>query len=430
MDAQVIQYLRDNGIDCLYHITSQKNWAAIREKGICALSLLEEQGLTPPEFGSDFLDREIRQRKGLVHYVSLSFSNSSPFLHRSQKAGFLKQYVVIKVSLDVLSSPESFIFDTNPVDETAQKGSTLEYLKSLRLDIAHSGTTARLEKHTDRRFVSAEVNIKGRIPVEYILNTKELDSITSEDTPSQYQLYLFIVDQSDTMKSPMVYKRVHFETCADVSVKIVNSGIDYILKPRRLSSRNEFNSYSPICEIGVLGYGASAIDWKGNGSDNAIMTADDLLLEQESLSEDDKDEHSWIESKSTGYHLPSLESAFIRAKQIAAQWLFRHPNSKAFVIHITNGRSVKKGPKSIEKAARELSSLTSLILFNFQITEHTDQEILFAGPNRLDDLDAYGSFLYRVSSESNRIAEDTEERAFAVNSSMASIISLLSDSTQ
>ena len=428
MEPQVIQYLRDNGIDCLYHITSRMTWATIREKGICALSLLEEQGLTPPEFGSDSLDREIRQRKGLDHYVSLSFSISSPFLHRSQKAGFLKQFVVIKVSLDVLSSPESFIYDTNPVDETAQKGSTLDYLKSLRLDIAHSGTTARLEKHTDRRFVSAEVSIKGRIPVEFIINKEELDSISLEDKPLPYHLYLFVVDQSDTMKSPIVYKGVHYDSCSDASVRIVNSGIDYILKSRRLSN-NGINSNSPICEIGVLGYGASVIYWKGNGSDVAVMTADDLL-EQESLSEEDKEERPWIELKSTSNHLSSLESAFIQAKQMAAQWLFRHPNARAFVIHITNGRSVKKSPKSIEKAARELASLSSLILFNFQITGHSDQEILFAGPNSVDDLDAYGSFLYRVSSESHRMAEDTEERAFAVNSSLASIISLLSSTIQ
>ena len=427
MDAKVIQYLRDNGIDCLYHITSRKNWAAIRENGICALSLLEEQGLTPLEFGSDSLDREIRQRKGLVHYVSLSFSLSSPFLYCSQKAGFLKQFIAIRVSLDVLSSPESFVYDTNPLDESAQKGSTLDYLKSLRLDIAHSGTAAHFDNHTDRRFVSAEANIKERIPVEFILNKEELDSITSEDNPSQYQLYLFLIDQSDTMKSPIVYKGVHYDTCADVSVRIVNSGIDYILKSRNLSSRNEFNSYSYISEIGVLGYGASVIDWKGNSSDNTIMTTENLLLEQESLPVEDKEDCSWIESKGTINHLSSLESAFIQAKQIVVQWLFRHPNSRAFVIHITNGRSVKKSPKSIEKAARELASLSSLILFNFQITGYSDQEILFAGKNSIDDMDAYGTFLYRVSSESHRLSEDTEERAFAVNSSLTSIISLLSD---
>lgn len=430
MEAQAIQYLRDNGIDCLYHITSQKNWAAIREKGIFALSLLDEQGLTPPEFCSDSLDREIRRKKGLDQYVSLSFSGSSPFLHRSQKAGLLKQYVAIKVSLDVLSSPESYVYDTNPLDESADKGCTLDYLKSLRLDIAHDQTVARLDNHKDRRYASAEVVIKGRIPVEFILNKTELDSITSEDNPSQYQLYLFVVDQSDTMKSPIVYKGVHYDTCADASVNIVNSGIDYILKSRNLFSKKEFNSFSAICEMGVLAYGASVIVWKGNGSDNAIMATDDLLLEQESLSGEDKEERSWIESKSTSNHLSSLESAFIQAKQIAAQWLFRHPNSRAFVIHITNGRSVKNSPKNIEKAARELTSLSSLILFNFQITGHSDQEIVFAGHNSIDYLDAYGSFLYRVSSESHRIEEEPEERAFAVNSSLTSIISLLSDAIQ
>ena len=340
MDAQVIQYLRDNGIDCLYHITSRKNWAAIRENGICALSLLEGQGLTPLEFGSDSLDREIRQRKGLDHYVCLSFSLSSPFLHCSQKAGLLKQFIAIRVSLDVLTSPESFVYDTNPLDESARKGSSLDYIKSLRLDIAHSGMAAHFDNQTDRRFVSAEANIKERIPVEFILNKEELDSIISEDNPSHYQLYLFVVDQSDTMKTPIVYKGVHYDTCADASIKIVNSGIDYILKSRSLSPGNELNSYLPICEIGVLGYGASVIDWKGNVSDNTIMAAEDLLLEQESLSEDDKEERSWIESKSTSNQLSSLESAFIKAKQIAAQWLFKHPNSGAFVIHITNGRSV------------------------------------------------------------------------------------------
>lgn len=425
MEAQVIQYLRDNGIDCLYHITSRKNWAAIREKGICALSLLEEQGLTPPEFGSDSLDREIRRRKGLDHFVSLSFSISSPFLHCSQKAGFLKQCVVIKISLDVLSSPESFIYDTNPVDETAQKGNTLDYLKSIRLDIAHNGTTARLEKHTDRRFVSAEVNIKGRIPVEFFLNKEELDRATFDDNPLPYQLFLFVVDQSDTMQIPIVYQGVHYNICADLSIRMVNAGISLLVNTGKLCSNLEENALKR--EIGTIGYGNTDIVWKGFDSYEDIKTVDDLLSNYEGCTDCDKEDFAWLEVKRTKDTVLSFENVLKRIKQVVAQWVFKHPNSRVFVIHITNGRSVKKNPRGIEKAAADLTAIPSLELINLQISGHSDDVLSFVRQSNLDDLDAYGSFLYRISSAVQVNVGATGERAFFVNSDVIAIVKTIFD---
>lgn len=430
MEAQVIQYLKENGIDCLYHIAPRKNWATIRERGLCAISFLKEQGLTPIEFPADSLDRDIRQRKGLDQYVSLSFSHRPPFLYHAQKAGYLKEFVVIKVSLDVLNSPDALVYDTNPLDESSQKGCTLEHIKTIRLDVAHSGLASKCDIFQDRKSASAEVIVRRQIPTEFFLNRDEIDLLTAEDNPTPYRLNLFIVDQSDTMMSPIIHNGVHYDSCAALAIRMVNQGITSIINPQAHSLIKGLNDFSSNQEVCVLGYGISDIVWNDNGQNGIIRSTDDIIQGKETVLDMDNDESIWIDSTTENNSILSLDKAFAKAKLLATQWLFKHPFSSIAVIHVTNGRSVKKNPKNIERAAAEVSSLSSLTLFNLQLSGNYDHEILFVNSSSVNDLDAYGSFLYRLSSKGQWVNGETEERAFAVNASLTTIISLLSDLTQ
>ena len=422
MEAPVLRYMMDNGIDCLYHITSIKNWQSIRGKGICSLSLLEEQGLSPFECGSDFLDRERRRKSGLDHYVSLSLSSRPPFFVHAQKAGLLKDCIIIKVSPEVLLAPETLVYDSNPQDDEARKGTTLSFVESLRLDLAREGRIAQGNTVCENRYSSAEVLVKGSIPLEFILNREELDSIQPDKQQASQQLYLFVLDLSETMSTPITFDRIQYETCSELSIHMLNESISRIVDAESPTTVVAEGKGAIENEIGVIGYGNGNIpSWNDDTEGQLFKKARDLFIQRENDFHIDT-EKVWLEFKPDSDIKSTLEDALIQAKQIVSKWFFSHPGSVVYVFHITNGRSVRRLAKRVEKAAADLSSLTSLYFSNLQLSSHTDQEILYVGSQQKDFLDPYGTCLYSISSNMpSSIAEDNR-RAFSVNVRLKTLI--------
>ena len=412
METPVLQYLKNNGIDCLYHFTSRKNWPSIRNKGICSLCFLEQNELIPSEYGSDYLDRERRQKSGLDDYISLSFSPHPKFLDYAQKAGILIDYISIKVSLDVLFAPEVRFYDKYPLDEDAKYGTDLSFIENILLAPRLIGEFEQDDSAPQKRCRWSEVSVKRFIPANYILNREELDANGLTIQQANQELFVFILDQTETMAPPIRFQGAQYSSCANLAMRMLNKGITCIVNSVDLNQGVKDN------EIAIIGYGNTcSLSWQEGITETATKTVHELLSFKETHFWADDDSIAWVVEKSNAESATSFDDAIFNAKTLIEKWLFSHPGCKVFVYHISNGRSIRRISQKVERASTELLTLPEITFNNLQLTEHSDLSILFSNTGLIDELDPYGSCLYRISSPITK-----SKQAFSINVNLEDIL--------
>src|SRR3982751_3506429 len=72
-----IVYLKEKGINVLYHFTSATNLDSIRKNGLMSASSLEDERI-PSMMNSSELSRKLDKLQGLETYVRLSLNDNNP----------------------------------------------------------------------------------------------------------------------------------------------------------------------------------------------------------------------------------------------------------------------------------------------------------------------------------------------------------------
>lgn len=159
------EYLRWNGVACLYHFTDRANIKSIKEHGgLYSWKYCEDHNISIPRAGGSDFSRRLDERHNLEDYVRLSFCEDHPMAYRLRKEGY--NLVLLKIHVRVAWLKDTLFSDINATDNAHTHGGTLDDLK--RIDI----------EATKQRFVSqespsfkkhqAEVLVKTFIPLEYI----------------------------------------------------------------------------------------------------------------------------------------------------------------------------------------------------------------------------------------------------------------------
>lgn len=164
-----INYLRENGINCLYHFTDSSNFSSIVDSGgLYSWLYCEKNGIAIERPGGSALSRDLDMRSGLENYVRMSFTKDHPMLYAARKDGRLVDPIILEVDLRALllkghfASLELTSFsDRNATANRADIGWQLENLKKARFDLVRSG---RWANDDEKGLVQAEVLIPEAVP--------------------------------------------------------------------------------------------------------------------------------------------------------------------------------------------------------------------------------------------------------------------------
>lgn len=407
----IAEVLRESGIDCLYHITSRKNWLTIKSHGLLSLCTLSEKTNGSFEVNSDRVTRILSHSRGLDKYVHLSFSETPPFLEIAKRACLLdEEPIILKISLDVFNNQETVVYDTNPLDARATYSSSSDFVEDINLTAIRIGTRGNSTSTTGNRMMSATVLVKNRIPADFIINSAEIDALLSENTTKKSLLFL-VVDQSSSMGNDA------YQACNQV-----NSLISSILLSK-ISKGMVDNTF----DFGIITYGSEVrTGWARGLSNSPIHPSVEVYQELIAHLFDEGKNTKWMDPVANGSNVMA-DKAMAEAYHILDEWIFSNPTcNRPIVIHITNGRSLRFAPAYQEYALR-LGGLTcsqgKVHLLNYLLRESVPSMNF---PIREEMMDPYTKTLFDTSSVINDASLTMPPRKLlAVNSGLKESVSLL-----
>lgn len=164
---EIADYLRANGITCFYHFTERGRLSSIiKEGGILSYRQCLEQGVVMPRTSDVAKTRDIDASYELDDYARLSFCRYLPKIAERKLAG--KDLVLLRIDVEVAEFEDTRFSDIEATQEGFRHGPTLEDLK--RVNIAAVKKTFCSDTDPLYWQYQAEVLIKGKLPLKYILN--------------------------------------------------------------------------------------------------------------------------------------------------------------------------------------------------------------------------------------------------------------------
>ncbi len=158
-------FLEDNNINCLYHFSDRRNLSSIKNNGLCSLRHLTQKGISVHHVSSAD-SREIDEYNNLSDYIHLSYERSNPMMHVALAEGRLSDYVIIKVSTDVLFWNETKYTHCNAAKSGAIISDDISYIKQIPFKNFHNKRYDSKSQYRD--YYMSEVLVKDHIPIEYI----------------------------------------------------------------------------------------------------------------------------------------------------------------------------------------------------------------------------------------------------------------------
>lgn len=157
---EIVRYLQEEGVECLYHFTDRSNLDSIRKYGLLSYETCAKMGVTIPRPGGNELSRKLDLQHHLLDFVRLSFSTDHPMMGRLKRQGY--DLVLLKVDLRVAGFLQAFYSDRNATENSFEMGSDLSFLKRLN---ESAQTDVDMYKQ-----IQAEVLVRSFIPADFILN--------------------------------------------------------------------------------------------------------------------------------------------------------------------------------------------------------------------------------------------------------------------
>ncbi|HKB15188.1 MAG TPA: vWA domain-containing protein [Planctomycetota bacterium] len=227
---------------------------------------------------------------------------------------------------------------------------------------------------------------------------------TAEISRKQATAFLFVLDQSGSMKDKMSSGITKADFVADVLNKTLANLI--VRSTKSDGVRNYF-------DVGVIAYGGkgvgSGFDGEGTGSVLQALgdvAANPLRVEERTKKMDDGAGGLveqpikfpvWFEPKAVG-GTPMCE-AMRQAAAALVEWCDAHPGSyPPTVIHVSDGESTDGDPEEIGRQLHEIATDDgNVLVFNLHIDASEGTGIMF--PNEEKSLpDAHSRRLFRMSS--------------------------------
>lgn len=165
----IIDVLRRNGQEYLYHFTHKENLKQIIELGgLYSWVKLDEMKKPCQHPGSTSLSRSLDVKYGVADYVHLSFCFEHPMSFRNDN-----DIVILLIHPIVCLQPDTLFSNMNATDSEHLLGPNLEDLNRVNFFAVNS----HLAKAGTKLFKSkqAEVLVKSFIPSEYIINLHYAD---------------------------------------------------------------------------------------------------------------------------------------------------------------------------------------------------------------------------------------------------------------
>ena len=171
---EIIQYLIDNGIKCLYHFTDRDRLnSIIRHGGLLSYKRCLDEAVVMPVRKDMAASRDIDAEFGLEDYARLSFCQDLPKVEERKKAG--AELILLEISLDVATFEDTEFTDMEATLKQMRHGNSFDDLKMVNLHATQK--PAYLLSDIEYKQKQAEVLVKGFIPLKYIQNVKNPEKL-------------------------------------------------------------------------------------------------------------------------------------------------------------------------------------------------------------------------------------------------------------
>lgn len=167
---EIINYFKNNGINCFHHVTSIENIESIENLGLYSWKKLDDKGINYINKLTAGVSQNLDTKKGKQDFVRLSFCRATPMFYAKKH---LQTNIIYKISVDCLSDCKFEFANMNATDNEVSIGSSLKFaMENLRFDLFNQYFPNLAEM--DRKYFQAEILIKGHIPSKYIISKEKL----------------------------------------------------------------------------------------------------------------------------------------------------------------------------------------------------------------------------------------------------------------
>ncbi len=255
---------------------------------------------------------------------------------------------------------------------------------------------------------------------------------TAQVTRSSPSAFVFLIDQSGSMKGKVTYLGKPVSK-AEAVARIVNEILQEIIN--RCQKSDGVRDYF---DIAVIGYGqdkAADSAWEGKLQGRGFVPPSELAANYLSMEtvvvhemvrgiqmEHTKHLKQWITPKTC--ELTPMKNALDKAADMLESWLVDHQKGDHFpplVLNITDGAATDGKPSELLAAARRIKNLHTtdgyVLLLNIHLSQAEGAPVLF--PVTPDDLpnDPLARLLYDMSSEMPQVYHADIARLVNVDSS-------------
>ncbi len=169
-----LEFLRNNGIETLYHFTDRLNIASIvRHKGLYSWDACQRKEITISHPGGNELSRQLDRRYHLENFVRLSFCGDHPMLHNAVKDGRIRNPIILEIDPAIVCNATTVKFSNmNATDNFASIGVGITALCAVDFSIMNQNYNNLDEEH--KKKYQAEVLIEECVPLKHIREPQTL----------------------------------------------------------------------------------------------------------------------------------------------------------------------------------------------------------------------------------------------------------------
>ena len=176
-NKEIIDLLSENGVKYFYHFTEKdKINSIIKAGGLLSYKRCLDEGIVLPLREDMALSRDIDAQIGLEDFARLSISNHLPKISVRQNEG--AELVMLKISTDVATFEETLFTDIEATHPQMRYGKTINDLKEINFDVAAKNYIPSNEREFLQQ--QAEILVRGIIPIKYILNIDNPETILKQ----------------------------------------------------------------------------------------------------------------------------------------------------------------------------------------------------------------------------------------------------------
>jgi len=394
--------LLEHGIDRLFHITDRSNWTSIKENnGIRSCDSLRNCDAAFKASCGDYLSRHIDQELSLSDYIHLSFIPIAPWLRAAEKAGFIKEPIILEVPLDVLLDEDTRFSTGSPSSSNSKIGGSKEVFKSIDFDTLVADPQ-EISEPDKRDAFQAEALVKRFIPFDRILNRKDIENQLSEtklEGSFKRSAIIFLIDQSVSMGRSII---LNGQLKSSISFAVTEM-VDKFIQQIATAGANDATKLNPY-DIAVIGYGEDCRSiWAQGAPFGEFASVEQLFGHYMCNGFLEPGPFHWINSQNDSFSA-DMSLAFKYVMDMVRRWIDSNGNNciPPSIIHITDAEKLGMQSKGSVQIARQIMHMENrngaAKIWNIQMNPHDSHPVTMPTDEETGGLNAHGYFLFQMSS--------------------------------